>query len=397
MLNRLSLCGFSVLLFSSCLAQSNSTQQPAKPDASQEAVLIKDRSTWVRFEESGASSTTVRQSTVIQNEAGLKEYGILSLYFSEGQTLTLDTVEVHKKDGKVIKVGHDNIQQVTPEMSRSAPMYSDEHEEDVTIPALSIGDELVYQYTRKEPPEVPNHFWFQYWFRRRTIVNREFVEVDVPQGRVLHLANEENYKPEIETKDNRTVYRWLSSNLSLPDPAVERDKYRREQANGTAPPPSIALSSFADWKQVGDWYYGLQSERSKPTAAIKAKAVELTLNARSREDKIRALYSYVATNIRYISLDFGIGRYQPHFAEEVLSNGYGDCKDKHTLLAALLEALGIQAYPVLIDSERKLNTSVPALEFDHLITAIPSGQEVTFLECHSGSGPLWNAGSVTPQ
>jgi tetratricopeptide (TPR) repeat protein len=80
----------------------------------------------------------------------------------------------------------------------------------------------------------------------------------------------------------------------------------------------------------------------------------------------------VATRFRYISMSFGIGRYQPHAALDVLKNEYGDCKDKHTLLASLLAAVGIEAYPALMNSSRHIDPDVPSPgQFDHVITAVP--------------------------
>ena len=70
-----------------------------------------------------------------------------------------------------------------------------------------------------------------------------------------------------------------------------------------------------------------------------AKAEELTRGKKSDLEKLQAIYDYVAKNFRYVSLSFGLGRYQPHSASEVLANQYGDCKDKHTLLAALADAV----------------------------------------------------------
>src|SRR6202008_2631020 len=84
-----------------------------------------------------------------------------------------------------------------------------------------------------------------------------------------------------------------------------------------------------------------QKNRIEPAAAIRAKAAELTKGMTDDAAKLRALYSFVSTQYRYIGIAFGIGRFQPHAAEDVLSNNYGDCKDKHTLLASLLQASGI--------------------------------------------------------
>ena len=88
---------------------------------------------------------------------------------------------------------------------------------------------------------------------------------------------------------------------------------------------------------------------------------------------------YVATQIRYIGVAFGIGRYQPHTAAEILSNQYGDCKDKHTLLAAMLAVAGIKADAVLIGAGVRFNEAVPSPggAFNHLITHLSlAGQEV---------------------
>jgi transglutaminase-like putative cysteine protease len=58
----------------------------------------------------------------------------------------------------------------------------------------------------------------------------------------------------------------------------------------------------------------------------------LTKGLSDDDAKLRAIYSYVSLHYRYVAISFGIGRYQPHAAGEILGNQYGDCKDKHTLL-----------------------------------------------------------------
>ena len=119
------------------------------------------------------------------------------------------------------------------------------------------------------------------------------------------------------------------------------------------------------------------------TTACAEKADELIKGADTPTEKARRLYDFVARNVRYVSISLGVGRYQPHSASDVLQNGYGDCKDKHTLFSALLRAEGIQSYPVLIDSSRKLDVDVPSpAQFDHVITAarLGTGTELTWLD-----------------
>ena len=103
----------------------------------------------------------------------------------------------------------------------------------------------------------------------------------------------------------------------------------------------MQISSFTDWQQVARWYSQLQAPRAADDDVVKKKAAELTRGATTPSEKAHRLYDFVAQNIRYVSLSFGVGRLQPHQASEVLQNGYGDCKDKHTLLQALLHAQGI--------------------------------------------------------
>ena len=90
-----------------------------------------------------------------------------------------------------------------------------------------------------------------------------------------------------------------------------------------------------------------------------------------------------------MSLSLGVGRYQPHAASDVLHNQYGDCKDKHTLLASLLEARGMHASSVLINSSRKLDPDIPSpSQFDHVITLLPMGKEKVWMDTTTEVAPF---------
>src|SRR5712671_1505085 len=124
-----------------------------------------------------------------------------------------------------------------------------------------------------------------------------------------------------------------------------------------------------------------EGDRRIPTAEVRAKTDEVVRGAKTEMEKVRAICEYVVRNVRYVSLSFGLGRYQPHAAAEVLANQYGDCKDKHVLLAALAQAIGFRAYPALISSSRKIDSEVPSpSQFDHVITVIPVGQEWLWMD-----------------
>jgi tetratricopeptide (TPR) repeat protein len=378
------------LLTTNCVSQIKNTttakDNSSALDASEQPAIIEELNVSARFENDGNSVQTVRKRVKIQNEAGIRLYGILTFNFIAGSEFSIDTVEVRKKDGSTVKAGTANIQEVTPEISRVAPMYSDVHQKQVTVPGLSVGDEVVFQYTVKQAQLVPGQFWFEYSFTKNSVVLSETVHLDIPKDRKVHLSFQPEYKPEVKTSGERTLYEWHAANDKILE--EQKNALLKQRLTGTTPSASIKISTFESWQQVGSWYYGLQRERAAPTAAIRAKALELTKGLDSQEAKMKALYQFVSLNFRYIGLDFGIGRYQPHPADEVLANRYGDCKDKHTLLAALLEAAGIHAYPALINSGKSIDLEVPSPgQFDHVITAVPIGKSTLFLDTTAEVAP----------
>src|SRR5690349_15321117 len=132
----------------------------------------------------------------------------------------------------------------------------------------------------------------------------------------------------------RRMYVWRFSNLKR-QPAPKCVQHNH---------PSVQITTFRGWAEVAEWYRSLEQKQAAPTPEIQAKTAEIIKEAKTDEEKLRAIYQFVSLNIRYIGVAFGIGRYQPHSAAEVLANGYGDCKDKHTLLEAMLSAVNIKAY-----------------------------------------------------
>src|SRR5581483_11582883 len=227
-------------------------------------------------------------------------------------------------------------------------------------------------------------FWMEHTFLKNEIVLDEQLELNVPRDRRLEVKNQPGFEPKITEVSGRKIYLWNSSHRVREDEAGEKKKARKEPE-----PPSVQMTTFANWEDLGRWYAGLEKDRRQPTDEIRKKAAELTAGKTTDLDKISALYDFVATNFRYISLSFGVGRYQPHSASDVLHNQYGDCKDKHTLLAALLEASGYHASSVLINSNRKLDVFVPSpSQFDHVISLVPLAKEEVWMDTTTEVAPF---------
>ncbi len=363
-------------------AQEKAAEKPspaaASPasDFSKEAYTIERHISRITTESDGTSSREVTAEVEMLAEAGVKAFAVLSFtYTSANEVVDIDYVRVRKADGTVVKTPDYNIQDMPGEVTRTAPLYSDIHEKHIAVKGLGVGDVLEYVVRfRVVKPLVPGHFWYEYSFVKSAIAKDEELEISIPREKYVKVVSPD-FKPEIKEEGTRRVYRWKHANLEV----TEKDP--NEVPRRIPPNPDVQVTTFATWEDIGRWYGGLQKDPLEVTAPIQAKAAELTKGLTTDDDKIHAIYNFVSLKYHYIGLDFGIGRYQPHAADDVLDNGYGDCKDKHTLLASLLKAAGIEAWPVLIHSRRKLDPDVPSpAQFNHVITAVRRGDKFLWLD-----------------
>ena len=369
---------FAWIAISMAFAQTKPDEKPASPapDFSKEAYVIEKLNARIAFEEDGGGTRERAAEIRILAEAGVKTFAVLSFtYTSANEVVDIDYVRVRKPDGTVVKTPDYNIQDMPGEVTRSAPLYSDIHEKHVAVKGLAVGDVLEYLVRyRVVKPEVPGQFWFEDSFITDAIVKQERLEISMPAAKYVKVSSPD-FKPEVREEGTRRIYAWSRSNLVVPE------KDPREAPRRTMPAPSVQVTTFKNWQEVGAWYGGLQKDSLAVTPDIQAKAAELTKGLTTDDAKIRAIYNFVALRFHYVGLDFGIGRYQPHAADDVLGNGYGDCKDKHTLMAALLKAAGIDAWPALINASRKLDAEVPSpAQFNHVITVVPNGDKFIWLD-----------------
>jgi hypothetical protein len=333
-----------------------------------------------------ADGTGTRQTTArtrVLADSGVKQMAVLAFtYTASNQQVDIGYVRVIKPDGTVVVTPDYNVQDLPADVTREAPMYSDIHQKHVAVKGLGVGDTLEYQVTlRTLKPDVPGHFWFEYSFEKNFINLDEQLDLDLPADKAVTVASAD-VQPTITTAAGRKLYHWASSNLARPDPDAPPKSIKHWK-------PSVQVTTFSSWEQVGAWYQSLQHESLAVTPAIQAKAAALTKGLTTDEDKLRAIFNDVALHIHYVGLDFGIGRYQPHPADDVLSNEYGDCKDKHTLLASLLKAAGIEAWPVLISSSRELDSATPSpAQFNHVITLVPLGGKLLWMDSTEEVAPI---------
>ena len=366
------------------LAAPAAAQSPPAPAYGDQGFIIAHRHLVVRLAPDGTGRVDLYARLLIQSPAGVSALGELDFdYDSSTQRLDLDTLEVLKPGAAPVIAGPDAVQDVTGPIGREVPEYSDLRRKAVTPPALEPGDTIAYHLTwTLQHPIAPGQFWYNLPFLHQAIIAGEDDEVAVPGAFPAQVITRGDPKPAVTDSSGWHVYKWHRTNFTVD--TTEATLRKRE---------GIAITTFRTWNDLGLWYGGLEQPREAVTPAIQAKARELVAGRRSLTDSIAALFHFVSNSVRYVSINFGVGRFQPHAASEVLANEYGDCKDKHTLLAALLRAIGVHSAPALVNTAHDPDSAVvsPA-EFDHLITVVPLAHDTLWLDATPDVAPfgfLW--------
>ncbi|MFO0696718.1 MAG: DUF3857 domain-containing protein [Polyangiales bacterium] len=139
--------------------------------------------------------------------------------------------------------------------------------------------------------------------------------------------------------------------------------------------PYLHVSTYRDWRDVGRWYWGLIQDQLRPDEELRRTVRDLVRGAPDEATKVRRIHDWVVDHTRYVGLEFGIHGFKPYRVTDIVHRGFGDCKDKASLLYAMLTEAGVPAHIVLLRTRRNggLGDSPASLAvFDHAIAYVPS-------------------------
>jgi transglutaminase-like putative cysteine protease len=215
--------------------------------------------------------------------------------------------------------------------------------------------------------------------------------VIAPKDYVLRYKSLNNApEPVITEQSDKKVYTWDIKNL----PAKQSEVHSPEWSQ-IVPYVMVSPSLFEEegykgdmstWLSYGKFYYDLLQGRDVLPDDVKQKVHELTDKLNSPYDKIYAMYDYLQKNTRYISIQLGIGGFQPFDANFVATKHYGDCKALSNYMVSLLKECGIKANSVIIKSGSDalpVQESFPSDQFDHVVACVPLEKDTVWLECTS--------------
>jgi hypothetical protein len=239
------------------------------------------------------------------------------------------------------------------------------------IPAADPGNIVGYEFEVEDRPFFLQDEWY---FQEQDPVRESHYSLQLPQGWEFK-ASWLNHSEVAPAEAGPNLWRWTVSDVK----SLTRET-EMPPTSGVAgqmivtffPPGGSSAKSLAAWDDLGRWYGTLVSGRFEASPEIKAQVATLTLGKKSPLQKMQAIAEFVQHNIRYVAIELGIGGYQPHPAGDVFSHRFGDCKDKATLMSAMLHEIGVESYYVVINSRRGAVTrDMPAHNgFNHVMTAI---------------------------
>ncbi len=342
-------------------------EYPARTDA----VLLLDDRTYT-ISPDGTKTEHVRRVVKLLRPQG-RNYGQLWASFSGTEKLMSAHLWSIGADGHEYTVRDNDLSDHG--YGEGFMLYNDEKYRTGTIPAMGPGAITAIEFELQGRPYENDIIWVP---NEEIPVATVRLTVNLPPGYTYKSAWKDKHAATsaVDLESGRTL--WEVKNL----PALRLEGV--EMA-----PDSLSLSSRldvfyygptqafpktamrGDWRDIGLWYEALAQGRNDPDTALTAKAQELVRGKTEFRDRVEAVANFVQQQIRYVAIEVGVGGHQPHAAKDIYRTLSGDCKDKATLLSAMLRAVGVHSTWVMVDTNRGvIDASAPSLIGNHMIGAI---------------------------
>ena len=324
----------------------------------------------------------VHRALTINDPASLSRAGQVSIPFvPQYHQLKVHTVRVLRAGESLDRTASSTVRFLQRETGLEQGVYSGEVTASILVSDLRVGDTLEYSYSLfgQNPVFAGKFFatagWDQFFptALRRVVLN-------YPVGRRIswRMIGDRQTAPSTPVESVHDGLRRL---------VFEERSIAKVNAEPMAPPDFAAyrglqFSEFSSWSEVVGWANELF--RSNDDVGPDVRAVIDTLRKKATdEDRVVAALEFVQSEIRYFSVSMGESSHRPTQPDVVLKRRYGDCKDKSLLLLTLLQALGIQAKPVLLDVVRPkgIDAALPSPElFNHVIVQATVAGQVFYLD-----------------
>jgi transglutaminase-like putative cysteine protease len=349
----------------------------------QDAVLVEERMEIAITSETQARVRYLNRTQVL-TARGAERYDAAFVNYGKGVTIRDLHGAVVSPAGKRTEVKRQQIADAAA--FESYTLYADSMVRALHFTGVVPGATVEYSYEQ----QVDNLFFLPSRFdlQEAIPVRLKVLSVQAPAGFALRVPVQ-GATPEYEhvEKDGVVTHRWTVRDVA----PLKRETMLPPLAdlvpNVAIMPRRIVWSGVttidaANWSGIGRFYWDLAHDRMVPAPEVAEAARALVLGMTNPDDRLRTLFEFVQGKINYVSISLGVGGWQPHANGDVFKYRYGDCKDKATLLIAMLRAVDLEALPVLIRTRDSglIDRDNPSVDFNHAIVAVPGPDGYRFLD-----------------
>ncbi|MGZ4870656.1 MAG: DUF3857 domain-containing protein, partial [Candidatus Angelobacter sp.] len=317
---------------------------------------------------SGLDRVHVQQLYFVGSESALDTHRVSTIRYSPStEELRVIHARAWKPNGFVLDAQELGDREYADTL---VSMYYDMRLHQLRFAGLEKGDvvELEYSLTpRRRLAPYSGYFGELVLFAGRGPEQLKRYVLIAPAAQKVFVHAEKIAPASVSARDGSQVFVWESRSV----PALPREPH---SPGVTEISPYVHVSTLGDWKQLGSWYADLVRPQFALDQSLQSELARVTNGLHSDKEKISAIQEFVLRNTHYVALEFGVYSYKPYPVTQIYARRFGDCKDKASLMIALLRAAGIEAEIALVRT-RSLGDVVaePAsiALFNHAIVYVP--------------------------
>jgi len=335
---------------------------------------------------------SVKEIITVLNSNGEDE-GILYVPYDSNIKLEIITANFYDADGNLIKkVKKSEIYDQC--MFDGFSLFNDARFKKIT-PNLNVYPYTVeYEYVLNFNGILDYPDWFPCNSYHQSVEYSNYKILNTDKSDVRIKENGVKSKNPENDEDN-CVYYWEMTDFK----ALEYEPYA-VAFNKLVPSAEISPTKFSyyemegdmgTWEEYGNWVNNLLAGKDELPEERKQYLFELTKDQPDELEKIKLVYEFLQQKTRYVSIQLGLGGYEPFSAQTVDEVGYGDCKALANYMMALLKSIGIKSYYTLVragNSTREIDPLFPSQYFNHVILTVPLETDTLFLECTNQFNPF---------
>jgi len=350
--------------------------------------VIRNSISTIHLYSSEKATYRVKEAVTILNRDG-RDKGRLLLFYDKFREVDHIKGVVRDKNGRIIRsLDESDMRDFSATSSYS--LYDDTRVKVVELfyNRYPYTIEYDYQITYSGLLNLPA--WYPQGpgesVERASLIVREY-----GKNRIRYKTRNMDIDPEINKLQDVQTYKWELKNRP-PRSLKPYGPHSRDQLPGVIMAPNEFSideyrGSFTSWQSFGKWYYQLGENTRTLPSELQQEIDRLVAGVSSKREMVEILYGYLQQEMRYVSIQLGIGGWKPFDVARVYRTKYGDCKALTNFMQAILEYAGIEAYPVLLRSgvnEPEVISDFPSNQFNHVVLLVDLGDEgKIWLECTS--------------